>query len=276
MDIYSSCIILFGFCILLLEGVRFIVCFPKQEKTPGIDIGKSMTIGNRETQEDQVETAMSPEGVVAVIADGAGQTYGGRIAAKIATQTCIELFLDYNAFHNPQYFFRKAFQTANREILKALGDDRRGTASVGCALIRNDHLYYALVGNVKICVYREGNLVPVSVGHTISVLAEQKFQEGSISREEALILLENRRLYNYLGQDEFRDIEYVDAPVRLRHKDIVVLMSDGIYDLLSVREVEDVLKKAKDCQEKAFEVIELVNRNSGTMKDNASIILMAV
>lgn len=276
MDNYSSCIVLFTLCLLFLEGMRIFAAFPGKKKKGTVDIGKSMTIGSRETQEDQMETAETPAGIIAVLADGAGQTYGGRIAAKTATQTCIEMFMDYNAFHNPQYFFRKAFQTANKEILKALGEERRGTASVGCVLIRNGYLYYALVGNVKICVYREGNLVPVSVGHTISVLAKQKFHEGSISREEALTLLENQRLYNYLGQDEFQDIEYVDEPVQLKQKDIVVLMSDGLYDLLSVREIEGVLERTKDCQEKAFEVIELVNRNSSTVKDNASIILLAV
>lgn len=276
MNIYSYCIILLILCLLLLEGIRLFAFSSKKKKKGTVDIGKSMTIGSRETQEDQVEAAQTPAGIMAVLADGAGQTYGGRIAAKTAAQTCMEIFNDYNAFHNPQYFFRKAFHCANKEILKALGDEKRGTASVGCILIRHGFLYYALVGNVKICVFREGNLVPVSVGHTVSVLAEQKFHEGSISREQALTLLENQRLYNYLGQDEFKDIEYVDEPVRLKQKDIVVLMSDGIYDLLSVREIEAVLQKTAGCQEKAFEVIELVNRNPSTTKDNASIILLAV
>ena len=65
----------------------------------------------------------------------------------------MDIFKDYNAFNNPQYYFRKAYNCANKEILKALGDERRGSASVGCVLICQGFLYYALVGNVKICVY---------------------------------------------------------------------------------------------------------------------------
>ncbi len=149
-----------------------------------VDIGKSMTIGSREVQEDQVAAMETAAGIMAVLADGAGQAYGGRIASKIAVETCMDIFKDYNAFNNPQYYFRKAYNCANKEILKALGDERRGSASVGCVLICQGFLYYALVGNVKICVYREENLVPVSSGHTVAVLAEQKFHEGTISRPE--------------------------------------------------------------------------------------------
>ena len=83
-------------------------------------------------------------------------------------------------------------------------------------------------------------------------------------------VLENKRLYNYLGQDGFKDIELFDAPVKLKRGDIVVLMSDGIYDLLGVREIEAVLKSDLGCQQMAYDIIELVNR------DNASIILLGM
>lgn len=263
-------------CVLLLDTAVIYIRYPakKAEKAP--DTGRSMTIGGREVQEDQTGCAETAAGILAVLADGAGKAYGGRIASRIAVDTCMDIFKDYNAFHNPQYFFRKAFHRANKEILKALGDDSRGSASLGCAMVREGFLYYAVVGNVKIGVYREGNLVPVSSGHTVAVLAEQKFREGTISREDALKLLENKRLYNYLGQDGFRDIELFDAPVRMKQGDIVVLMSDGVYGLLGTREIETVLGGAGSCQQKAYDIIELVNQNPKEEKDNASIVLLGM
>ncbi|RKJ65149.1 PP2C family protein-serine/threonine phosphatase [Roseburia sp. 1XD42-69] len=268
------CISLLGVSIFILDFIKLFIKKPVRERIP--DIGKSMTIGRRQVQEDQVGTMETKAGVLAVLSDGAGREYGGRIASRIAVDTCMDLFGDYNAFHNPQYFFRKSFHNANLEILKALGDENRGSASLGCVLLAAGYLYYAQVGNVKICVYREGNLIPISTGHTVAVLAEQKFHEGTISREDALALLENKRLYNYLGQDGFKDIELFDAPVKLKRGDIVVLMSDGIYDLLGVREIEAVLKSDLDCQQMAYDIIELVNRHPGEEKDNASIILLGM
>lgn len=264
--------------VLILDTIVLYIRYPStgRKKKGMYDIGKSMTIGGREVQEDQIGDMTTAAGVMAVLADGAGKAYGGRIASRTAVDTCIDIFSDYNAFHNPQYFFRKAFHCANKEILKALGDDSRGSASVGCVIVRAGFLYYALVGNVKICVYREGNLVPVSSGHTVAVLAEQKFHEGTISREDALALLENKRLYNYLGQDGFKDIELFDAPIRMKQDDIVVLMSDGIYDLIGTRQIEEVLAGSADCQQKAYDIIELVNQYPKEEKDNASIVLLGM
>ncbi len=261
--------------ILILEVMK-LYCREEQSETGLPDVGTCMTIGSREVQEDQIAVMSTDAGRLAVLADGAGKTYGGRIAAKTAVDTFLDIFRDYNAFNNPQYYFRKAFQCANREILKAVGDENRGSASVGCAMIRSGYLYYALVGNVKICVFREETLVPVSTGHTVAVMAEKKFREGKISREDTLTLLENQRLYNYLGKDDFKDIEFFDAPICLREGDVVVLMSDGIYELLGVKEVEEVLKEQGSCQEKALKIVEKVNHNTSDNKDNASVILIGV
>ena len=242
----------------------------------GLDTGACMTIRGRDVQEDQYDTLTTEAGMMAVLADGAGREFGGRIAAKTAVDTCVEIFKDYNAFNNPQYYFRKAFHCANREIVKVLEDENRGRASAGCIMIRDGFLYYAVAGNVRICVYRDGSLVPLSVGHTVAVLAEQKFQEGKLSRQDALRMLEDQRLYNYLGKDDFKDIEIFDAPVKLKQDDIVVLMSDGIYDCLSTRVIEEVLYNNSACQQMAYELIELVNTNPAEEKDNASVILIGI
>jgi len=240
----------------------------------GPDVGSSMTIGGREVQEDFVGTLATQAGLLAVLADGMGKTYGARIASRTAVETCLDLFRDYNAFDNPQYYFRKAFHAANRAILRELGDEGYGAASVGAAMIRENWLFYAVVGNIKLCVYRGGDLVPVSAGHTLDVLAEEHFQTGRLSREDALVMLENHRLYNYLGQDGFKDIEIFDRPIALHKGDIIVLMSDGLYELIPWKEIEDVLAGGQDCQSMAYSIMEKVNQNTAENRDNASVILV--
>lgn len=259
--------------IILLLVLRF---FPQQKAGPSfeLDIGSSMTIGSREIQEDEVGTLATTAGLLAVLADGMGKEFGARIASRTAVGTFLDLFRDYNAFDNPQYFYRKAFHAANRAILKEFGDEGYGAASLGAAMIQQNWLYYAVVGNVKICIYRKGDLVPVSAGHTLDILAENHFRIGKLSREDALTMLENHRLYNYLGQDGFKDIELFDRPIALQPGDIVVLMSDGVYDLIPWKDLEAILAVGQDCQSMAYEIIEQVNQNKSEIKDNASIILI--
>lgn len=278
MGITFYAIAILAMVIIILEMAKLFCDDGMKMKTngSGFGIGTCMTIGSRDVQEDQLNVITTAAGTMAVLADGAGKAYGGRIAARTAVEVFTEIFRDYNAFNNPQYYFRKAFHCANREILKAVEDESRGAASAGCALIRSGYLYYALVGNVKIGVFRENTLIPVSTGHTVAVMAEKKFHEGKISRQDTLALLENHRLYNYLGKDDFKDIEFFDAPVRLNTGDIVVLMSDGVYEYLGYKEVEDVLKKDGNCQQKSLQIIEKINCGTGDDKDNASIILIEI
>lgn len=237
--------------------------------------GKAMTIGTRQVQEDNYGICQSQDGFMAVLADGMGKNYGGKISSQQAVDIIKDMFADYRSAENPVYFFRKAFRKANAGILEKL-DDGRGGACVGVVLIKDNYLHYAVVGNVKIAVFRKGDLIPVSTGHTIDILAEDKFVKGFITEEEALKRLEDKRVYNYIGQDRFEDVELFDTPVLLKEKDIVVLMSDGLYDGMEWKVIEEILAEKKKCQQKAYEIIETINAGSQKEKDNASIVLIEV
>lgn len=239
------------------------------------EAGGAMTVGDRQIQEDSYGICQSADAFLAVLADGMGRHYGGRISSRIAVDTMKDMFRQYRRGEAPAYFFRRAFRQMNRAILEQL-DDGRGGASVGAVLIRDGFLHYAVAGNVKIAVFRKGSLVPVSSGHTIGVLAGDRFVEGRITREQALKMLDNTRLYNYVGQDGFREIEFVDTPVRLKDKDIVVLMSDGLYEGPGWRAIEEALSGRGRCRQKACDIVELVNADSRKGKDNASIVLVGV
>ena len=77
-----------------------------------------------------------------------------------------------------------------------------------------------------------------------------------------------------MGQDGFQEIEFFDTPVFLKEKDIVVLMSDGIFEGMDWKTIEEMLAEKKKCQQKAYEIIEVINASSQKEKDNASIVLI--
>lgn len=274
---YIIAILVLSGVILLIMRTRLSAPFGKRStnKVSGCETGASKTIGNREVQEDEYGISESEDGIMAVLADGMGKHYGGKIAGKTAVKVFLELFEDRNAFYNPQYYFRKAFQGANKEILKQL-EKNQGSASVGAVMIKDRRLYYAVVGNVRVAVYRNRELVPVTSGHTIDVLAKQKYTEGKLTRQEAVTLLERHRLYNYVGQDGFRDVEFFDTPITLYGGEFVLLMSDGVYETAKWKDMEASLERGGSCQEKAFEIIELVNRGPEEEKDNAAVVVIKV
>ncbi len=104
--------------ILFFVILRLVQVVTEQESH--CETGCSKTIGSREVQEDFYQIVRSSEGLLAVLADGMGKELGGKIAARKVTEVFAELFQEYNALDHPFYFFQKAFQAANREILKLL------------------------------------------------------------------------------------------------------------------------------------------------------------
>ena len=128
---------------------------------------------------------------------------------------------------------------------------------------------------MKAAVYRNHELVLLGTGHTVDVLAEDKYYEGVLTREDALAMLNEKRVYNYLGRDDFKKIEFYDKPIRLKKNDIVAVLSNGMYEGVAWNRIEDCLSRKKSCRKKALELVEAVNGKKGD-KDNASIILIRI
>lgn len=261
-------------CVFLFTAVlyRFYLAFHSSRKS--CETGACKTIGSREIQMDYYTTVENDNGMLAVVADGMGKDAGGRIAAKTVIRVFEELFGTYNMLDHPSYFFRKAFQTANGEILKQM-EEGKGRAAASVIMIQEGFLYYAIVGNVKVAVYRNQELVLLGTGHTVDVLAEDKYYQGVLTREDALAMLHEKRIYNYLGKDGFHEIEFYDQPVRLKKDDIVAVFSNGLYESVAWKHIEDCLSQKKSCNKIALELTEAVNEKKGD-KDNASIILVRI
>lgn len=133
MQLEEGALVILYLFILILIAVRFF----KGEKGKVIRrfrVGKAMTIGIRQVQEDNYGICQSADGFMAVLADGMGKNYGGKISSQIAVDTMKDMFERYHSFENPAYFFRKSFHQINREILNRL-DEGKGGASMGVVLI---------------------------------------------------------------------------------------------------------------------------------------------
>ncbi|MBR2216550.1 MAG: SpoIIE family protein phosphatase [Selenomonadaceae bacterium] len=261
--------------LLLLVIVAFLIIRWQQRNdyVGGISpIGSASTIGQREVQQDYAGSALGDRGAVMILADGMGRGQGGKVAARLAVDTFLDLYGGFQAADKPQYYFRRAFQVANRQILNTL-EERQGMASVAVALLQGSRLYYSLVGSVRIAVWRRGDLIPVSEGQTIGILARKRYQEGRISKPTAISLIEQQRLYNVLGQEGFSDIEFFSQPLELLPGDLVILMTDGVTDVLKWTEIEDCLQVGGSPEDLAVAIIAAVEKAAVADKDNASVMI---
>lgn len=244
-----------------------------QEKTSGTGI--SQTYGRKEIQADFVLAFTNDAGTMAVLADGIGNQNTGKLCAQLAADTIMDRYESYHVLNNPDYFFKSTFAEANRRIQMTIGE-RRGGASLAAVFMGKNHLYYAVAGNVRIALKRGEELIPLSRGQTIDVLAAEAYGNGSISRQEAIWSMDEKRVWNYLGMDGFREIELCEQPIQLKQDDIVLVASKGIFEELSWGEMEDILLDGASVQEQADTMVRKAESKLNPEMDNGSVLLLNV
>lgn len=228
-----------------------------------------LVLGSGEVQEDSVGVTESDNGLLSILADGLGKKEAGRISSEYAVQEISHMFIHEGSREMQNYFFKKAYNKANHEIIRRVERDKGG-ASVLSTIIVDGYLHYALIGDAMLCIYRNNELFRISKGHSIDVVAKEQYREGKIQKDKAMVVLQDKKLLYYLGHSSYGDVEINTEPIKLYKGDIIVLMSKGIYKNIKWIKLEDILgQKKKKVQELCDEVVQNVDTQS-----NGSIILM--
>ena len=258
---------------LLVGACIAIVLLQDNKVVEPFEIAYATTIGKRIIQSDFCAYNIKKSALAVILVDGVGSERGGRIAGKIVVEAFQNTFSNLFAFKQPQYYLRRAFCDANKAVLRVL-DGRKGYACAAGIVINERKIYSALVGNLSIAVLRHNNLFSISTGHTVDKLANNVFKSGNLSRNNALQLLQKHRTYNYLGRDEFKDIEYFDKPIVMKDDDILIIMTDGIMQALSWKELEEELVKNNPLSVIANNIIAGVEKSTSLEQDNASVFIV--
>jgi serine/threonine protein phosphatase PrpC len=242
---------------------------------PGLEIAHAQIIGQREINADVFEWAVRQGKTLLTVANGIGTGTRGRTAALAATDSIVRTFELQGLLANPAYFFKQAFHNANEAVLRYIPDGTAG-ANVLCVLVSNEVLCYALAGNCRAAVFRKNVLIPLSEGQTLDVLARNAFKRQEIRREDARMVYNERQVYNYVGKDDFKELEMFDVPVMLKTGDILVLMTDGVYDFCPPLDLERILLSRRSCKQKAQDVMDLLSQLDNPQQDNATVVLARV
>jgi serine/threonine protein phosphatase PrpC len=241
-----------------------------------IDFGFAQTPGNRQVNADEIDWAYHDNQLLLAVADGIGPGDKAHLAAKTAVHIITRVFEQTGVGGNPAYFFMNCFKGANSTVLRYIPDSTAGASLLG-VVVKDNHLYYALAGNCKVSVLRKRKLYDLSEGHTFDVLVRRAFLRKKINRVEALEAVKESRLYNFVGKDGFRDLEMFDTPVSLKKGDIILLMTDGVYDFCDIGEVEKILSnKWSSSEVLAQRIICALDRDNHPDQDNASVIVAKI
>ena len=215
----------------------------------------------------------SPPGVDAllVVADGMGGHAAGEVASKLTVEH-IEQHFTSGAFASTtadefEEALRTLLQNVNQAVYTAGQDtDKRGMGTT-CTLvvIKDDHLYYAHVGDSRAYLVRGGELDQVTDDHS---WVEEMVRAESLSKEEARTHPNRNVITRAIGLDVS---VVVDTGVcALRDGDLVMLCSDGLNSMISDEEIHDVLAGSSHTTV-CTELIAAANQSGG--HDNTSVVV---
>ncbi|MFG0214645.1 PP2C family protein-serine/threonine phosphatase [Brevibacillus porteri] len=266
-------LVVLGVIIAITLLFRLRAALIREEKNPVIQIGNGQTIGRREEQDDYFSTATSSHGTIAILADGISGLANGRLASTLAVTTFIREFTKLDNPKHMSLFFSRAASLANSEILQALRGSRGGTTLVAGVIVE-DKLYWGAVGDSIITVFRDGEFIPINQKDIYESVLEARFLSGEITKDEALEHPQKKQLINYLGYDNFQNIEIGREPFPLEKGDKVILCSDGVYDTLTEMELEKILFQNIAAHDAADQIIEAVESKQKANQDNATILIL--
>lgn len=265
----------------IVIAIRIYISFleRKKEKISAIkklNYGMAQTYGDCEIQSDCMYVFSNESGQLAVLADGIGKQNTGKISAQMAVDIFVDMFRQYKTLENPAYFFKKGFHVVHQKIRQTI-DERRGGTSIAVVYVNRENLFYALAGDIMIVLYRNEDMISLTEGHTVDVLANQAYMQGKITKQEAIWSLKQKRLWNYVGMDGFHEIEIFDTPIKLKEGDQILLMSKGIFHILPLIEIEDIIKKTRiNSEQKASEIVKASQKIKTTERENGSVIILEI
>lgn len=262
--------------ILLVRGRKKKARHAKGGMLP-VTVGKLHAQGDRDSQQDCF--AVSPEelapthGLLAVVADGMGGLAHGDKISQTAVAAMLDGFL--SSAGEPADLLLSLTEQANRQVNRLLGPVNIGKSgsTLVASLIRNNKFHYISIGDSRICLFRDDQLIQLNREHIYRNELSVQALSGIGSLQGAAAHPKAAGLTSYLGMGQ---LKYVDIPaqgIEIRPGDRFILMSDGVYNALSEYELTSALQKDA---EKAAEMIgTMIARKAYRNQDNYTAVILA-
>lgn len=247
----------------------------KEEKIRIYDIGALLDIGKRQVQANAYGFKQEKDRLMAILSTGEGKEYTGKVAALTTVRTFTKLYNRYDNNQSSRYFFDRAFEMANMNVLNALRGEN-GRAYAACLMLRGNLLSYAIMGHINIYIFRRKELILLSKGQIMEELIKEKVNKGLLSKEAARRISDTDKAYNCIGRDDYMKPLMPKEEIRLKKKDMVVIMTAGVEKSISVRELEIIISRKHSCNRTAKEIIETIKKKNNEDLDNLGLIIIGI
>lgn len=205
-----------------------------------------------------------------MVADGMGGHRAGEVASSMAVTHIGSRFQKLSTLGNKIdaiTWLKEIIEEVNTNIIKYAEEHVDSTGlgtTLVCAILTNEYLIFANVGDSSGFVFKNGKLYKVTKDHTlVNILVET----GELRPEEAVNHPQKNVLMRALGASEKVEVDIFDVD---KNVDGIFLCSDGLTNMVTKEQIEKVLNDLElDIEEKVDKLIVKSNLRGGN--DNISI-----
>lgn len=203
----------------------------------------------------------SSNNIICSVFDGMGGEANGEIASFIAAKT-LKTYIE----EDEGFSFTKYTQKANEAICNQMqvNNERMGT-TFASAILANQNIYICNVGDSRIYGLKSGRITQLSKDHT----------EANLQEKLNIHSNQKPKLTQHLG---IRKSELLIVPYKQEYTyeeyDAILLCSDGLTDMITDSEIENILSQKSAIEGKVNLLINTALEKGGV--DNTTVILLEI
>ncbi|HEX2127949.1 MAG TPA: Stp1/IreP family PP2C-type Ser/Thr phosphatase [Solirubrobacterales bacterium] len=211
------------------------------------------------------EDALFARAPLFAVADGMGGAQAGEVASRIAAESFEPA---ERRDESPEVFLRSIAERANERIHSLAQHDssRSGMGTtLTAALVEDDEVSLAHVGDSRAYLYREGELKMLTSDHS---LVEELRRQGRLTDEQAEDHPQRSIITRALGPEA--EVEVDTLTVSARPGDVFLICSDGLTTMVKDQRIAEVLAETPNLDDAVTTLIREANDAGG--RDNVTVV----
>jgi protein phosphatase len=203
------------------------------------------------------------------VADGMGGAQAGEVASRLAAESFEPV---QRGEESPEAYLRAIARTANARIhrLAQADSSRSGMGTtLTAALVEDDEVSLAHVGDSRAYVYRDGELKLLTSDHS---LVEELRRQGRLTDEQAEDHPQRSIITRALGPE--REVDVDTMSYRARPGDVYLLCSDGLTTMVREDRIAATLADAESLDDAVSSLVLEANEAGG--RDNITVVAFRV
>lgn len=226
--------------------------------------------GCRENNEDFLGMAMDEDSYFFSVADGLGGHDKGEVASELVVTSTMQSFYD----RRDSQFMEEAVSRAQEELMDKQKEEhapgKMKTTYTGL-MISDGTAQWIHVGDSRVYYFDRHHLKKRTLDHSVP---QMLVASGQLKEKEIRNHPDRNRLLRSMGM-EWEEPRYdIGEPIHLKkHQQAFLLCTDGFWELVTEKEMEQCLKNANTVEEWMASMVTIVETTGkGTDMDNYTAI----